>query len=36
MEGLALERGLEFAGLPLMEKEALWQEAKRLEAEGEK
>ena len=36
MESLALERGLDFGGLPLMEKEGLWQEAKRLEAEGEK
>ena len=33
MEGLASERGLDFDGLPLMEKEALWQEAKKLETE---
>jgi len=31
MEELAEGRGLDFAGLPLMEKEALWQEAKTLE-----
>lgn len=31
MEDLARQRGLDFAGLPLDQKEALWQEAKRLE-----
>ena len=31
MEALAADRGLDFNNLPLMEKEALWQEAKRLE-----
>ena len=31
MEALAAERGLGFNGLPLDEKEALWQEAKRME-----
>lgn len=31
MEELAARRGLDFAELPLVEKEALWQEAKRLE-----
>ncbi len=36
MEGLASERGLDFNSLPLMEKEALWQEAKLLEADQEK
>jgi uncharacterized protein YabN with tetrapyrrole methylase and pyrophosphatase domain len=30
MEELARQRGLEFAGLPLEEKEVLWQEAKGL------
>ncbi len=32
MEQLAESRGLDFAQLPLVEKEELWQEAKRLEA----
>ena len=36
MEGLASERGLDFNSLPMMEKEALWQEAKLLEADQEK
>jgi hypothetical protein len=31
MEELAEQRGLDFARLPLDEKETLWQEAKRLE-----
>ncbi|MCH8745089.1 MAG: nucleoside triphosphate pyrophosphohydrolase [Chloroflexi bacterium] len=34
MEELAQQRGLDFAGLALNEKEALWQEAKRLESAG--
>jgi MazG family protein len=33
MEKLSHERGLSFSDLPLAEKEALWQEAKRLDAE---
>ena len=31
MEKLADQRGLDFTGLPLEQKEELWQEAKRLE-----
>ena len=31
MEELADQRGQDFNGLPLMEKESLWQEAKELE-----
>lgn len=34
MERLCRERGIDFQVLPMAEKELLWQEAKRLEAEG--
>jgi tetrapyrrole methylase family protein/MazG family protein len=36
MESLAAQRGLDFAQLPLAEKEELWQEAKRMERLGHK
>ena len=32
MERMARERGLDFESLPMSEKEALWQEAKRAES----
>ena len=35
METLAAQRGLDFDSLPLMQKEALWQEAKQLETSTE-
>ena len=35
MEELAAQRGLDFDSLPLMQKEALWQEAKQLETPAE-
>ena len=35
MEALAAQRGLDFDSLPLMQKEALWQEAKQLETPSE-
>ena len=34
MERLCKERGMDFQALPMAEKESLWQEAKRLEDEG--